>query len=645
VNRVSEAIAGRGAYPERPETRDSFADRLLADADYYLSRAFGRGRGEDSQFAEEVVRHAARFAAGTLAPRVPQLRYRLRRSGPTPGLLAEIFGLMTAAYAECGVRSIGRYVPSAARLVVEGRIAGLPDRADRSSALVFAAGTFALAGTPVNLIASSDGVAANHAAAVGPVLARLGLTVGSVTAGLDSAARRQAHAADIVCSTQRELAHDYLRDRLLLGSGSRRLFSALDRIAGDAPPEDRLLLRGLHCALVDEADLVLIDDSRAPAMISADTDHSQERLLYEQAIELARTLESEADFFVDDSGLALTASGSGRLARLTQPLGGVWSGQLRREELIVNALTALHLMQSGRDYQVSEQRVVFPQPAAGEPDADEPVEPSLRKLVEVKEGLKLSGRRDVLARISVPRFFRRFLHLGGVCADSNGIERELWTTYRLKTEQVAAAERRRVGQARLFADTAAKHRAVAEAVSRLQDVGAAAVIAVRTPAAAKSLLDTLTQAGFKPGLVRGAGDDGERAVLAAATAPGAVTVSLHPAERGMSPGPGPGPCLLIAEAFDSTRQVAHLLRGYAPYRSELLVSLDEEPVAAQLAGHGLGLVAGLARGDGEFSPRVARWLAGRIQRRLERAHAMLRADAAAVEQYLGDLLAFSGARD
>jgi preprotein translocase subunit SecA len=645
VNRVSGSIAASGAYPERQDTRESFADRLIADAGYWLYRLSSGASGSEFLFSNEVSRHAARFAAGNLAPRVPQLRYELRRNGPTPELLAETFGLVAAAFSESGVGSIPAPALRAARLAVEGRIAGLPDSGDRLMALTLAAAAFALGGTPVNLVASSDSLARGHAAAIGKVLGPLGLAVTCVTAGLDPAHRRELHAADVVCTTFRELAHDYLRDRMLLGGGSRKLFAALDRIAGDAPPEDRVMLRGLQCVLVDDADLVLIDDARAPAVISAETDQSQERLLFDQAIELARTLETEADFFIDDEGPALTASGSGRLARLTQPLGGVWSGQQRREELIVNALTALHLLQSGRDYQVSAQRVVFPEPAAGEPEAEDPLDPTLRKLVEVKEGLKLSGRRDVLARISVRRFFRRFLLFGGVCADSTGVGRELWTMYRLKTEQVAAIQRPQVGTARVFADSATKNRAVVESISHLGSAGAATVIAVRTPAAAKTLLETLTQAGFKPALVRGAGDEAERAALAAAAAPGSLTINVHPAERGVIPGPGPGPCLLIAEAYDSTRQVAHLLRAYAPYRSEWLLALDEEQVAAQLAGHALGLVAAFAGRNGEVAPRPARWLAQRIQRRLERAHSMIRAEAMAAEQYLGDLLAFSGVRD
>ena len=128
-------------------------------------------------------------------------------------------------------------------------------------------------------------------------------------------------------------------------------------VFGDAPAEEQLTLTGLQCALVADADAVLIDDCRLPLVVAAESDSHQERLLYEQAFELARPLGEAVDFTFEDGGIALTPSGSGRLARLTEALGGIWSGQGRREELIVLALTAIHAMQRGPDYDVANGRL------------------------------------------------------------------------------------------------------------------------------------------------------------------------------------------------------------------------------------------------------------------------------------------------
>jgi hypothetical protein len=251
----------------------------------------------------------------------------------------------------------------------------------------------------------------------------------------------------------------------------------------------------------------------------------------------------------------------------------------------------------------------------------------------------------VLARISAPRFFRRFLHLGGVCADSAGIERELWKSYRLTTGVLGDRPRPGASVTRVFASTQAKLDALVGTVANLQGAGKAAVVAARTQATARTLLEVLAQAGFKPALIRGIQDESEHAAISVLRTPGTVTVSMHPGQRSVPPGAGPAPCVLIAEAHDSARQVAHLLRAYEPYRSELLISVDEEPVAAQLAGHLLMLATGFAGDTGEFPPGLARWLAKAIQKRLERTHRILREETQALERHLEDLLAFGGVRD
>jgi preprotein translocase subunit SecA len=443
--RLGEAGSREGVYPERTQTRESFADRLIGSAGSYLHTFLARGPHAPSRLVDEVRQHVARFASGLLAPRVPDLRYQLRRRGLHAAVVPEVL----AMYAAAGGGLPAPEVLGAARAMLRRRVADLPDPVDQRQAAAFAAAAFALSGIPVHVIAASDASARRSAQAMQEPMAALGLSVGCVAAGLDLVARREAYRADVVCAAYREIGNDYLRDRLMLGGRRRRIHSALERIAGDAPPDERLWLRGLQCAVVEDADLVLIDDARVPLMISAESDHSQERLLYEQAIELARALEEETEFYSDEEGVKLTATGSGRLARLTQPLGNLWSAQHRREELICKALIALHYAKRDRDYQISGGRVAFPAPGPGQEGDVPPADATLQRLIEVKEGLKLAGKRDVLGRVSVPRFFQRYLSLCGVCADAGGLEGEFWTMYRLKAERAHPGAAR--SSARVFA--------------------------------------------------------------------------------------------------------------------------------------------------------------------------------------------------
>lgn len=629
---------GKGVYPERAVVREGFADRWIGSVGFHLHTFFARGPRNPSILVGQVQEHTERFFSGLLAPRVPDLRYQLRRRGLQGTVVPEVLAMYAAA---CGAPPPPD-VLAAARAMLERRVAELPDPVHQRQAAAFAAAAFALAGMPVHVIAASDASARRSAQAMQGPMAALGLSVGCVAAGMELAARREAYRADVVCAGYREIGNDYLRDRMMLGAQRRPIHSALEHIAGDAPPADRLWLRGLQCAVVEDADVVLIDDARVPMTISAESDHSQERLLYEQAIELARALNEEADFFSDAEAVRMTATGSGRLARLTQPLGGVWGAQHRREELICEALTAIHYITRDRDYHVAGGRVVFPAPGPEQQGDVPPADATLQRLIEVKEGLKLTGKRDVLARVSVPRFFQRFLFLCGVCTDADGLEGEFWTMYRLKAERAALPMRPQFS-ARIFANGEHMQHALERAAG--EAAGQPLVMAFRTPAAAKQVMAALSERGLRFGLLRGADDEQERAALAALPTSGTLTLALSPAERSVALDGPPIVRLIVVEPPDSLRHLAHMRLAYAARDCDVWLSLEDDAVSSKLDLAGQAVAALTEEKKGELPSRRAMWLTQRIQRRIEQANVEMRRDVMMTDQYLGDLLAYSGSRD
>lgn len=636
--RLEVGGGGKGIYPEQAQVRDAFADRLIGSIGFRLHTLFARGPHDSSLLIAEVREHVARFASGLLAPRVPDLRYQLRRRGLHAAVLPEVLAMYAAA---CGDLPPPE-VLGAARAMLRRRVAELPDPVQQRQAAAFAAAAFALAGMPVHVIAASDASARRSAQAMQGPMTALGLSVGCVAAGMELAAKREAYRADVVCAGYRDIGNDYLRDRMMLGAQRRPIHSALEHIAGDAPPADHLWLRGLQCAVMEDADLVLIDDARVPLTISAESDHTQERLLYEQAIELARALNEEADFFSDAEAVRMTATGSGRLARLTQPLGGVWGAQHRREELICKALTAIHYVRRDRDYHVAGGRVIFPAAGREQPGDVPPADATLQRLIEVKEGLELAGKRDVLARVSVPRFFQRYHFLCGVCADANGLEGEFWTMYGLKAERAVLPVPPQFS-ARIFANGEHMQHALERAAS--EAAGQPLVIAFRTPAAAKQVMAALSERGLRFGLLRGADDEQERAALAALPTSGTLTLALSPAERSVALGGPPVVRLIVVEPPDSLRHLAHMRLAYAARDCDVWLSLEDDAVSSQLDLAGQAIAALTEEKKGELPSRRAMWLTQRIQRRIEQANVEMRRDVMMTDQYLGDLLAYSGSRD
>lgn len=577
----------------------SFADRALGALGFHVQQIFARRLAD-----------AAPPPAPDRAPGLSELRYRMRRDGMRRALLAECFTLYGGPPAA--------HVRAAAERLVAGGVVELADAGERHAALALAALAHALHGDGVHLIAATDAAAkALHGRLQAP-FASLGLRVAVIEHGMHAAARREAYAGDVVCGTHREIAQDYLRDRLAEGERRGALSTRLQRLA--APGEKQVMPQGLQCALVDDADVVMLDDALAPAAIAAEVDQSRERLLYEQALELARALTRDADFTVEEKGIRLTERAARLLERLVTPLGGIWSARQRREELVGLALEALHLLKRDLDYRVVNGRVEFPERRKdGEEAAD--ADDEVQKLVEVKEGCRLGARRELLARLPMPRFFGRYRHLAGVCADARALEREFWIFYSLKTWLAGERPRPRPTALRVFASSEARNAALAALLRSHAAAGRAGVLAVRSAREAQAMQLLLQAEGIGGGVTL--------AVL--------PVVQVPPAGRPAS--------LVVAGLPDSRRHIEQARRACGAGSCELLFALDEEAVASRL-----GLLFKLVsrffvQPGGELAPRGAALLARHAQRAAERASRGVRLDQQARERMLDDLLAFSGQRE
>jgi len=629
---------------ERDDTREPVFDRLLADLGYYWQTVFARIRQEPAAFAADVAQRTRDSAAGPAPQELSNLRYRLRREGLQPALIAECFGHYCAALSRRGGGTPGADCLGGALILLEGGIAELAGGESRRQALGLAAATWAICGVPVHVVTASDSRSKAAAEALRPSLEALGFRAAAVAQGMDAAARRAAYGAEVVCGSQREIGHDYLRDRLALGGRRRPLAGVFQRLSGDAAAGRAPALRGLQCALVEDADVVLVDDAHLPLAISSDAADPRVRLVYEQGLELARALAQGADFTLEEGGPLLTDNGKRRVERLVGSLGGVWAAPKRREELIALALDALHLHERDADYRVEQGRVVFPAPAAGPGTEPTEAEETLQRLIEVKEGCRLGGRPDVRARLTLPRFFRRYLHLAGTCASARGSEREFWGLYGLKTVLTGAPASPIACQPRIFATVAAKRAAIANRARTVVEAGGSMLIAVRTPVEARALSGTLTESGISAFVLQAGAMDPQ--ALDRLSKPGSVGLAIYPAGREISPAQAqPGLNVLVAELHDARRHIETICRTFGADSCEMLLSLEDEAVRARLWAAAAWWAGRASGASGELPQRHARWLAVWAQRGTERASAAMRQDIRLRDQQLDDLLAFTGNRE
>ena len=627
-----------GFYPERELPREGALDRLLAAAQYFGGKVGGR---RDRPW--RII--AATPARASLS--ADELRVRLRREGFTDELLGQAFALVrSAAERSIGMRHFDVQLVGAAAML-HGMVAEMETGEGKSLTATLAAATAALAGRAVHVITVNDYLAGRDGEAMRPLYGALGLSVGCVVHGMDPAARRAAYGRDITYCSNKEIAFDYLRDRLVLGGKPRAIAERIEALAG-GDRAGRLLLRGLQFAIVDEADSVLVDEARTPLILSSAVDAAKEGGLYRQALRLAGQLGAQ-DYVIEDSSIELTAAGKERLRTLAQPLGGIWSGPRRSERLACQGLTALELFERDKHYLVRDGKVQIIDENTGRLMPDRSWEQGLHQLIEIKEGCEVTGRRETLARISYQRFFRRYLHLSGMTGTASEVAGELWGVYRLRVARIPTHRPvRRVRLAdRVYGRKEDKWTAVVAAVALRHASGQPVLVGTRSVAASEHLAGLLEQRGFEFRLLNARQDGDEATIVAQAGERGRITVATNMAGRGTDIKLGAGVAelgglhVICTERHDSGRIDRQLFgrsgRQGDPGSCEAILAADDELALT----HAPLAAAWLARFE-----RLPAWAGAALyataQRRAEAAHSRIRRALLSMDEKLGDMLAFSG---
>ena len=320
--------------------------------------------------------------------------------------------------------------------LIQGRLVEMETGEGKTLTASLPAATAALAGMPTHILTVNDYLADRDADQLRPLYEALGLSVGVVRHGQTTAERQAAYACDITYGANKEIAFDYLRDRIALGK--RGLGNLLvDRLTqrGAVPA---MLLRGLHFAIVDEADSILIDEARTPLIISGAPEGEQDHDHYVTALRFADRLAPGRDYAREPDGrrITLTEAGSERVAADARGLPGVWEARRGREHLITLALSARHLYHRDKQYVVVKDKVQIVDEFTGRIADGRSWQHGLHQLMEIKEGCTVTARNETLASITYQRFFSRYLRLAGMSGTLSEVASELSATYGLTVARI-----------------------------------------------------------------------------------------------------------------------------------------------------------------------------------------------------------------
>ena len=516
--------------------------------------------------------------------------------------------------------------------------------------------TAALAGIPVHVITANEYLTGRDAELMRPVYEAMGLSVGCPKESMETEARKQEYACDVTYCTNKQVAFDYLRDRMVLSNSSGRLHLELERLEGRTGRLDRLMLRGLCFAIVDEADSVLVDEARTPLILSRPGDADAFERSFDEALEMEARLSEHDDFLLNHKSrnVELTTAGREKVAQLAEPLQGIWSGPKRREEMVCQALRARCLFIRDRHYLVRDGKVQIIDEATGRLMPDRSWERGLHQMIQAKEGCQISSRNETLARLSYQRFFRRYLKLAGMSGTLREVTGELRSVYDLNVVRIPThrASRRRVGPTRVYAGKSRKWEQVIEAVHACHQSGQPVLIGTPTVGDSEHLSALLTDAGLSHQLLNARQDENEAQIVAAAGQRGRITVATNMAGRGTDIGLGPevaelgGLHVILTERHEALRidrQLAgRCARQGDPGSVEALLSLEDDIVTLFLPA-GLRWFYGWLGRDGGSLPT---WAGSKpiraTQQKLERAHARARRQLLKTDRRMADVLAFAG---
>ncbi|MGJ8623429.1 MAG: translocase [Yoonia sp.] len=648
-----------GFYPERSDERATPLDQALAAGTGRLDRILAARPVTGRLFLRRVHRAAKKMEPmpdDMLRTERIRISQHLRLRGLTTKEVACAFALVQeTAFRTLGMRHFDVQLLGGL-VMLRGQIAEMQTGEGKTLTATLTAAVMALSGVPVHVITVNDFLAERDAEWMGKLYRELGLSVGVIIEDMTIEARRDAYACDITYCTNKQVVFDYLKDRLLLDRETRPLHMAIEGLSSDTPRRDKVMMRGLCFALVDEADSVLIDEARTPLIIAKQGDTSDLELTYERAIAVGRQMQGPRDFQVLEREwrVVLTDLGKAHLRRVTARFGGVWAAEAHREELATQALSALYLYKCDKHYLVSEDTIQIIDEYTGRVMADRSWERGLHQMIEVKEGCPISTRQETLIRISYQRFFRRYVQMAGMTGTAQEVAAELSKVYRLRTRPVRTnrrSRRRDLGQV-CYANTDYKWKAVLRNVRKLHALGRPVLIGTQSVNASEQFSAILTDAGLTHRVLNARQNHEEAEVIAQAGTHGRITVATNMAGRGTdieldAIARQNGGLHVISTGRHDAGRIDRQLYGRAARQGDpgshiTFIALDDDLMRVFYGG-GLGWISRLTGwGRGWVPGVIARPLMAIAQYAGERRHSKIRKALLKADENMEDLLAFSG---
>ncbi len=471
----------------------------------------------------------------------------------------------------------------------QGRIAEMRTGEGKTLVSTLPAYLNALEGKGVHVVTVNDYLAKRDAEWMGQVHRFLGLTVGVVLNEMKSEERREQYNCDITYVTNNELGFDYLRDNMVIY-------------------KEQLVLRGLHYAIIDEVDSVLVDEARTPLIISGQSGKSTK--LYEVCDILACQMqrgkdveslskmdaimgieqEETGDFVVNekDKIVNLTAEGMAKVERFFQIENYADPENLEIQHNIILALRAHNLMFRDQDYVVKDDQVLIVDEFTGRIMPGRRYSDGLHQAIEAKEHVKVKRESKTLATITFQNFFNKFEKKAGMTGTALTEEREFRDIYGMDVIEIPTHRpvARKDMQDSVYKTKKEKLHAIVEAVKEAHAKDQPVLVGTITIEASEEISRLLRKEGIQHKVLNAKFHEMEAEIVADAGIHGAVTIATNMAGRGTDiklddEAKAAGGLRIVGTERHESRRIDNQLRGRSgrqgdPGESRFFISLEDD---------------------------------------------------------------------
>ena len=478
----------------------------------------------------------------------------------------------------------------------QGRIAEMRTGEGKTLVSTLPAYLNALEGKGVCVVTVNDYLAKRDAEWMGQIHEFLGLKVGVILNDMKSDERREAYNCDITYVTNNELGFDYLRDNMVIY-------------------KEQLVQRGLHYAIIDEVDSVLIDEARTPLIISGQSGKATK--LYEVCDVLARQMkrasdqemiykldavmdsmmgskgeeeEDDGDFVLNekDRNVTLTGRGVTKVERFfhIENLADPENSEIQHN--VILALRAHYLMAKDQDYVVQDDKVIIVDSFTGRLMPGRRFNDGLHQAIEAKEHVKIKRESMTLATITFQNFFNKFEKKAGMTGTALTEEQEFRDIYGM--DVITIPTNRPI--ARIDRDDCVyktrkeKLHEIVERIKVAHEKGQPVLVGTINIDASEELSALLKKEGIKHNVLNAKFHEQEAEIVADAGIHGAVTIATNMAGRGTDiklddTSRELGGLLIIGTERHESRRIDNQLRGRAgrqgdPGESVFYISLEDD---------------------------------------------------------------------